>query len=45
VAIHGDTNWQLFDPDIGNLRFTGSLKDCEAAARPGADLWLSALCL
>ncbi|WP_324733509.1 hypothetical protein [Pseudomonas paeninsulae] len=33
----GDTAWQLFDPETGNVRFTGSLEACEAAARPYVD--------
>lgn len=33
-TIYGDTNWQLFDPDTGDIRFTGTLEACEAAARP-----------
>lgn len=35
--IYGDSNWQLFDPDTGKVRYTGTLEDCEAAARPDVD--------
>lgn len=35
--IYGDTNWQLFDPETGDVRFTGTLEACEAAARPNVD--------
>ncbi|ASP19656.1 YHYH protein [Antarctobacter heliothermus] len=35
--IYGDTNWQLFDPDTGAVRYTGTLEACEAAARPDVD--------
>ncbi len=34
ATIYGDTKWQLFDPDSGDIRFTGTLEACEAAARP-----------
>ena len=37
AETYGDTNWQLFDPDTGDVRFTGSLEACEAAARPDVD--------
>ena len=37
AEFYGDTAWQLFDPDTGNVRFTGSLEACEAAARPDVD--------
>ncbi|MBY8976834.1 YHYH protein [Rhodobacteraceae bacterium NNCM2] len=35
--FYGDTNWQLIDPETGNVRFTGTLEACEAAARPDVD--------
>lgn len=35
--IYGDTNWQLYDPDTGAVRYTGTLEACEAAARPDVD--------
>lgn len=35
--IYGDTEWQLFDPETGEVRFTGTLEACEAAARPDVD--------
>lgn len=34
AEFYGDTNWQLFDPETGKVRFTGTLEACEAAARP-----------
>ena len=37
AEVYGDTEWQLFDPDTGAVRFTGSLEACEAAARPDVD--------
>lgn len=37
AEIYGDAKWQLFDPDTGAVRFTGSLEACEAAARPDVD--------
>lgn len=37
AQTYGDTNWQLFDPDTGNIHFTGTLEACEAAARPDVD--------
>ena len=37
AEIYGDTNWQLFDPDTGAVRFTGNLEACQAAARPDVD--------
>ncbi|MDF1855847.1 YHYH protein [Pseudooceanicola sp.] len=37
AEVYGDTNWQLFDPDTGAVRFTGTLESCEAAARPDVD--------
>ena len=35
--IYDDTNWQLYDPDTGDIRYTGTLEECEAAARPDVD--------
>lgn len=35
--IYGDTHWKLFDPDTGDIRHTGTLAECEAAARPDVD--------
>ncbi|CUH67419.1 hypothetical protein TG4357_02996 [Thalassovita gelatinovora] len=37
AEVYEDTNWQLFDPDTGAVRFTGTLEACEAAARPDVD--------
>lgn len=37
AETYGDTNWQLFDPETGDIRFTGTLEACEAAARPDVD--------
>ena len=37
AKIYGDTKWQLFDPETGAVRFTGTLEACEAAARPDVD--------
>ncbi|QUS37225.1 YHYH protein [Falsirhodobacter algicola] len=37
AELYGDTEWQLFDPDTGAVRFTGTLEACEAAARPDVD--------
>ncbi len=37
AEFYGDTDWQMFDPDTGDVRFTGSLEACEAAARPDVD--------
>lgn len=35
--IYGDTNWQLFDLETGDVRYTSTLEACEAAARPDVD--------
>ena len=35
--IYGDTNWKLYDPETGDIRYTGTLEECEAAARPDVD--------
>lgn len=37
AEFYGDSNWQLFDPDTGDVRFTGTLEACQAAARPDVD--------
>ncbi|MCY0095969.1 YHYH protein [Hoeflea ulvae] len=37
AELYGDTEWQLYDPDTGDIRFTGTLQACEAAARPDVD--------
>ncbi len=37
AEVYGDTEWQLFDPDTGDIRFTGTLEACQAAARPDVD--------
>ncbi|WP_371153248.1 YHYH protein [Jannaschia sp. 2305UL9-9] len=34
AEFYGDSKWQLFDPDTGDVRYTGTLEACEAAARP-----------
>ena len=37
ATFYGDTEWQLFDPETGAVRYTGTLEACEAAARPDVD--------
>ncbi|WP_405402713.1 YHYH protein [Paracoccus sp. Ld10] len=37
AEIYGDDKWQLFDSDTGEIRYTGTLEACEAAARPDVD--------
>ena len=37
AKFYGDAKWQLFDPDSGDVRYTGTLEACEAAARPDVD--------
>lgn len=37
AEFYDDTKWQLFDPDTGEVRYTGTLESCEAAARPDVD--------
>lgn len=37
ATTYGDSKWQLFDKDTGNVRYTGTLEACEAAARPDVD--------
>ncbi|SNT75670.1 YHYH protein [Paracoccus seriniphilus] len=37
AEFYGDANWQLFDPETGDIRYTGTLEACEAAARPDVD--------
>ncbi|MDF1777902.1 MAG: YHYH protein [Rhizobiaceae bacterium] len=37
AEFYGDAKWQLFDPDTGKIRFTGTLQACQAAARPDVD--------
>ena len=37
AEIYGDTNWKLYDEETGNVRYTGTLEACEAAARPDVD--------
>ncbi|WP_182911559.1 YHYH protein [Paracoccus sp. JM45] len=37
AEIYGDTEWQLFDAESGDIRYTGTLEACEAAARPDVD--------
>jgi len=37
AELYGDAEWQLFDPDTGDIRFTGTLQACQAAARPDVD--------
>ncbi|AKH99956.1 YHYH protein [Hoeflea sp. IMCC20628] len=37
AELYGDAKWQLYDPDTGNVRFTGTLQACQAAARPDVD--------
>jgi hypothetical protein len=37
AEFYNDTEWQLFDADTGDIRYTGTLEACEAAARPDVD--------
>ncbi|MGJ8570236.1 MAG: YHYH protein [Hoeflea sp.] len=37
AELYGDAKWQLYDADTGNVRFTGTLQACQAAARPDVD--------
>ena len=37
AMTYGDAMWQLFDPETGEIRYTGTLEACEAAARPDVD--------
>jgi hypothetical protein len=37
AELYGDTEWQLYDQSTGDVRFTGTLEACEAAARPDVD--------
>lgn len=37
AEFYGDANWQLVDPETGNIKYTGTLEACEAAARPDVD--------
>lgn len=45
AAFYGDTEWQLFDPATGDVRFTGTLEACEAAARPDVDAAYNNYCV
>ncbi|WP_050528448.1 hypothetical protein [Pseudorhodobacter aquimaris] len=35
--MYDDTHRQLFDAETGEVRYTGTLEACEAAARPDVD--------
>ena len=37
AQIYGDAEWNLYDEETGNVRYTGTLEGCEAAARPDVD--------
>lgn len=37
ATLYRDSNWQLYDPETGAVRFTGTLAACAAAARPDVD--------
>lgn len=37
AELYGDSKWQLHDPATGDIRYTGTLAECEAAARPDVD--------
>ncbi|TDL90953.1 YHYH protein [Meridianimarinicoccus aquatilis] len=37
AEFYGDAEWQLFDPETGEIQYTGTLEACEAAARPDVD--------
>ena len=37
AVLYGDASWQLFDPDTGDVRFTGTFQACQAAARQDVD--------
>ena len=34
AELYGDDNWQLYDPDTGDINVTDTLEECDAAARP-----------
>lgn len=37
AEIYGDDDWQLYNPETGEVRYTSTLEGCEAAARPDVD--------
>ncbi|MEP4859936.1 MAG: hypothetical protein ABJ117_04665, partial [Alphaproteobacteria bacterium] len=37
AEVYGDSKWKLYDPETGDVRYTGTLEACEAAARPDVD--------
>jgi hypothetical protein len=37
AELYGDTKWKLYDDETGDIRYTGTLEACEAAARPDVD--------
>ncbi|MFW2586905.1 YHYH protein [Sagittula sp. SSi028] len=37
AEIYGDSEWKLYDEETGEVRYTGTLEGCEAAARPDVD--------
>jgi hypothetical protein len=34
ALLYDDENWQIVDPDTGNISYTATLEACDAAARP-----------
>lgn len=34
AEIYGDTNWQIFAPETGDVHYTGTLEACEASPHP-----------
>ncbi|MBS3847562.1 YHYH protein [Devosia sp. BSSL-BM10] len=45
AEFYGDTDWQLFDAQTGDINFTGTLASCEAAARPDVDAAYNNYCV
>ncbi len=37
ATFYDDSNWQLFDPETGEINITDTQESCEAAARPDVD--------
>lgn len=45
ATFYNDSNWQMFDPTTGDINYTETAEECDAAARPQVDPALQNHCV
>ncbi|CAA6825537.1 MAG: Unknown protein, partial [uncultured Thiotrichaceae bacterium] len=44
-ALYDDSNWQLYDSQTGDVRYTGTLESCSGAAQPNVEAQYQQTCV